>query len=67
MSGEWDIYLSRRFETADGQLLGFVVSTIEIDYFEQFYARLPLTGGGVVHACTGATACCSRAIRTSIP
>ena len=43
---EWEIYLSRRFEAADGRLLGFVVSTIEIDYFEQFYARLPLTGGG---------------------
>ena len=29
-----------------GSLLGFVVSTIEIDYFERIYARLPLTGGG---------------------
>ena len=46
VSGEWQIYLSRRFETSDGHLLGFVVSTIEIAYFEQFYARLPLTGGG---------------------
>ena len=44
--GRWEIYLSRRFEAADGRLLGFVVSTIEINYFEQFYARLPLTGGG---------------------
>jgi len=46
VSGEWQIYLSRRFETSDGHLLGFVVSTIEIAYLEQFYARLPLTGGG---------------------
>ncbi|MGA3403323.1 MAG: diguanylate cyclase, partial [Acetobacteraceae bacterium] len=46
VSGQWEIYLSRRFEAADGRLLGFVVSTIEISYFEQFYARLPLTGGG---------------------
>ena len=46
VSDRWEIYLSRRFEAADGQLLGFVVSAIEISYFEQFYARLPLTGGG---------------------
>jgi PAS domain-containing protein len=45
-TGQWTIYLSRRFEGADGQLIGFVVSTIEMTYFEQFYARLPLTGGG---------------------
>ena len=46
VSGRWQFYLSRRFNAADGQLLGFVVSAIDIDYFEQFYARLPLTGGG---------------------
>ncbi|HTW72075.1 MAG TPA: EAL domain-containing protein [Acetobacteraceae bacterium] len=46
VTNRWEVYLSRRFEAADGQLLGFVVSTIEISYFEQFYARLPLTGGG---------------------
>ena len=46
ISGRWDIYLSRRFEAADGQLLGFIVGVIEIGYFEKFYARLPLTGGG---------------------
>ena len=27
VSGRWQIYLSRRFDAADGQLLGFVVST----------------------------------------
>jgi hypothetical protein len=46
VTDEWEIYLSRRFEAADGRLLGFVVSAIEIGYFERFYARLPLTGGG---------------------
>ena len=46
VTGEWEIYFSRRFEAADGRLLGFVVSTIEIGYFERFYARLPLTGDG---------------------
>jgi diguanylate cyclase (GGDEF)-like protein/PAS domain S-box-containing protein len=46
VTGQWEIYLSRRFEGADGRLLGFVVSTIEIHYFEQYYAKLPLTGGG---------------------
>ena len=35
VTGQWEIYLSRRFEGADGRLLGFVVSTIEISYFEQ--------------------------------
>jgi diguanylate cyclase (GGDEF)-like protein/PAS domain S-box-containing protein len=44
--GQWGLFLSRRFDAADGRLIGFVVSTIQIDYFEQFYARLPLTGGG---------------------
>ena len=44
--GRWEMYLSRRFEARDGELLGFVVSSIEIDYFEQFYANVPLTGGG---------------------
>ncbi|HEY1935037.1 MAG TPA: EAL domain-containing protein [Acetobacteraceae bacterium] len=46
VTGQWEIYLSRRLVAADGQLLGFVVCTIQIDYFEQVYARLPLTGGG---------------------
>jgi len=43
---EWIIYFSRRFEAADGRLIGFVLATIQIGYFERFYARLPLTGGG---------------------
>ena len=46
VSGRWQVYLSRRFDTVDGQLLGFVASAINLDYFEHFYARLPLTGGG---------------------
>ena len=45
-TGKWTVYLSRRFEAPDGTLIGFVVSTIEIEFFEQFYARLPLTGAG---------------------
>jgi diguanylate cyclase (GGDEF)-like protein len=45
-SGQWVIFLSRRFDAPDGTLIGVVLSTIEINYFEQFYARLPLTGGG---------------------
>jgi diguanylate cyclase (GGDEF)-like protein len=45
-TGKWTIYLSRRFEAVDGQLIGIVLSTIEIDYFEQSYAQLPLSGGG---------------------
>jgi PAS domain-containing protein len=45
-TGKWTIYLGRRFDAADGQLIGVVLSTIEIDYFEQSFAQLPLTGGG---------------------
>jgi diguanylate cyclase (GGDEF)-like protein len=46
VTGQWEIHLSRRFEAPDGRLIGFVVSTIEISYFERYYARLPLTGDG---------------------
>ena len=46
ITGQWTIYLSRRFEAPNGTLIGFVISTIEIDFFEQFYAKLPLTGDG---------------------
>ncbi len=46
LTGEWTIQLGRRFEAADGGLIGFVLSTIRIHHFEQFYARLPLTGDG---------------------
>jgi len=46
VSGLPRLYLSRRFNTADGQLLGFVVSAIDVAYFEHMYAKLPLTGGG---------------------
>jgi diguanylate cyclase (GGDEF)-like protein/PAS domain S-box-containing protein len=45
-TGAWTIYLSRRFDAADGRLIGFVMNTIDIAYFERFFARLPLTGGG---------------------
>jgi diguanylate cyclase (GGDEF)-like protein/PAS domain S-box-containing protein len=45
-TGQWAIYFSRRFEATDGRLIGLVVSTIQMAYFEQFYSRLPLTGGG---------------------
>ena len=46
VTGLWTIFLTRRFDAPDGRLIGFVICTIRIDYFEQFYARLPLTGGG---------------------
>jgi diguanylate cyclase (GGDEF)-like protein len=45
-TGQWTIYLSRRFESRDGQLIGFVNSSIQMDYIEQLFAHLPLTGGG---------------------
>src|SRR5580658_7705959 len=34
-SGRWVIFLSRRFDAPDGTLIGIVLSTIEINYFEQ--------------------------------
>jgi diguanylate cyclase (GGDEF)-like protein/PAS domain S-box-containing protein len=46
ISGKWIIHRTRRFDAADGRLIGFVVSTIEVEYFEHYYAQLPLTGGG---------------------
>lgn len=45
ITGNWTLYLSRRFEASDGSLIGFVITAIPLEYFEQFYARLPLTGG----------------------
>ncbi len=46
IAGTWTLWLGREFRASDGSLIGFVVSTIQIDYFEAFFARLPLTGGG---------------------
>ena len=47
-TGRWTIYLSRRFESSDGQVVGFIASAITTSYFEGFFARLPLTGGGAI-------------------
>src|SRR5580658_767938 len=46
ITGKWIIHRTRRFDGADGRLIGFVVTTIEVGYFEHYYAQLPLTGGG---------------------
>jgi diguanylate cyclase (GGDEF)-like protein len=46
VTGQWTIFLGRRFDAADGRLIGFVLGSIHVSYFEQYYARLPLTGGG---------------------
>lgn len=45
-TGRWTLYLSRRFEATDKRLIGFIVTAIPLDYFEQLYASLPLTGSG---------------------
>ena len=45
-TGQWTMYLSRRFDGPDGRIAGILVGAIPLDYFEQFYSRLPLTGGG---------------------
>jgi diguanylate cyclase (GGDEF)-like protein len=45
-TGKWTIYLSRRFESPDGQLIGILASTIFTDYFEQFYARIEVDADG---------------------
>jgi diguanylate cyclase (GGDEF)-like protein len=45
-TGEWTIYRSRRFESADGKLIGIVLATIETAYFEQIFSRISLGDGG---------------------
>jgi diguanylate cyclase (GGDEF)-like protein len=45
ISGKWTIYFGRRFEAADGQLIGIVVSSIVGDYFEQLFSRIALDDG----------------------
>jgi PAS domain-containing protein len=45
-TGKWTMFISRRFNGLDGRLAGILVGAIALDYFEQFYSRLPLTGGG---------------------
>ena len=45
-TGQWTIYRSRRFESADGKLIGIVLATIETAYFEQIFSRISLGDGG---------------------
>jgi diguanylate cyclase (GGDEF)-like protein len=45
-TGQRTTFLSRRFDAADGTLIGFVICSIRIDQFEQLFSRLPLTGAG---------------------
>jgi diguanylate cyclase (GGDEF)-like protein len=45
VTGQWAIVLGRRFDAPDGRLIGFVLGSIQVSYFEQYYAHLPLTGG----------------------
>lgn len=45
-TGLWALFFTRKLLATDGQLIGYISSTIELSYFESFYARLPLTGDG---------------------
>jgi diguanylate cyclase (GGDEF)-like protein len=39
-TGRWTLYFSRRIEASGGTLIGIVMNTINIDYFEQLFSRL---------------------------
>ena len=45
-TGQWTMLLSRRITATNGQVIGFVHAAVDVGYFERYYARLPLTGGG---------------------
>jgi diguanylate cyclase (GGDEF)-like protein len=46
VTGQWSVFLSRKITAANGEVVGFVHAAVEVGYFERYYARLPLTGGG---------------------
>jgi two-component system cell cycle sensor histidine kinase PleC len=48
VTGEWNIYVSRRITGPGGELLGVIVAAIQVDYFEDFYRSVtPVDGGSV--------------------
>jgi PAS domain S-box-containing protein len=48
VTGAWSFFLARRVAGPEGQLLGLVVSVIDLRYFEDFYRAITLQDGGSV-------------------
>ena len=44
-SGTWTIYLARRLSAPDGGFLGLVLGAMDLDYFQNLYARIPAGSG----------------------
>jgi diguanylate cyclase (GGDEF)-like protein len=47
-TGTWNIYLTHRLSSAEGQFLGVVGVGLSLTYFEQFLARISLGGGSSI-------------------
>lgn len=47
-NGDWVIPLSRRLEDADGHFAGVVLATIDMQYFQRFYATFDLMKHGAI-------------------
>jgi signal transduction histidine kinase/DNA-binding response OmpR family regulator/HPt (histidine-containing phosphotransfer) domain-containing protein len=47
-SGDWSIVLARRVSGPNGELLGIVVASLPVRYFEQFYQAIALMDGAKV-------------------
>jgi len=48
ITGKWTILLTRRFNHPDDSFAGIVLTSISIDYFQQFYDTLNIGGRGQV-------------------
>ena len=44
----WTVFLARRINDRDGQLLGIVTATIALDYFSDFFAAVDSDGGALI-------------------
>ncbi|WP_375458671.1 ATP-binding protein [uncultured Enterovirga sp.] len=47
-TGDWTVYLARRFSTSTGALIGIVYGAVELRYFRDFYASLDLGRGAAL-------------------
>jgi two-component system cell cycle sensor histidine kinase PleC len=48
VTGDWTIYVSRRIAGPSGELMGVIVATMQVDYFEDFYRSVTPAAGGSV-------------------
>jgi len=47
-SGKWVVPISRRINHADGSFAGVALATIDVDYFQQFYAQFNIGQAGAM-------------------